>query len=59
MADCFEPRVIYDIEKQGNKVVLKTGFYINFKKKTWFKSKIEEGAKKENKKAQRELENLF
>lgn len=49
MADSFEPRVIYSIKKEGSDVILKCGFYVHFKKKTWFKSKIEKGAADENK----------
>lgn len=48
MLDAFEPIVVYDVHTQGNDVVLKTGFYIHFKKQSWFKAKIEKGAKEEN-----------
>lgn len=40
MADTFEPRVIYDVKKVENDILLRCGFYVHFKKKTWLKSKI-------------------
>jgi hypothetical protein len=44
MKDTFEPRVFYWIQKKQDSVVLKTGFYVHFKKNTWFKSIVEKNA---------------
>lgn len=51
MAESFEVIVLQYLEQQGNNVVWNNGYYINFKKSTWFKSTIENTAKDENKKS--------
>lgn len=37
MKDTFEPKVFYWIKKKNNNVLLKSGFFVHFKKDTWLK----------------------
>lgn len=51
MGECFDVVAMQYIEQQGNDVKWSNGYYIKFKKSTWFKGMIESSAKEENEKS--------
>lgn len=57
--DSFEPIIINHIQKKGDNVEFKVGFYIHFLKSTFLKSFILKGAKKEYEESTKEMKSVF